>query len=39
MDLQFFKAGDYEAVCNLHLDIDGLKKLHSNLGDVLKRIS
>lgn len=39
MDLQFFKAGDYEAVCNLHLDLDGLRELHSNLGDVLRRIS
>ncbi|PTT69233.1 hypothetical protein [Arthrobacter sp. HMWF013] len=38
-DLQFVKARDYEALCNLHLDIDGLRELHSNLGDVLKRIS
>ncbi|NOJ60004.1 hypothetical protein [Arthrobacter sp. 260] len=38
-DLQFFTAWDYEALGNLHLSIVGLRELHSNLGDVLKRIS
>lgn len=40
MDLQFFEAGDdVEQNSSLHVELDGLKALHSNLGAILKNFS
>lgn len=39
MDLQFYEAGGDEANSTLHLDADVLKKLHSELGAIIKDFS
>lgn len=39
MDLQFFEAGNYEAISTLHLDMDSLKDIHSRLGAVMRKFS
>ncbi|MCC9173242.1 hypothetical protein [Arthrobacter sp. zg-Y179] len=40
MDLQFFEAGDgAEQISNLHVDLDGLRTLHSSLADILREFS
>ena len=39
MDLQFFEAGREEQSSNLHVDLDGLRELHANLGAILKKFS
>lgn len=39
MDLQFFEAGGVEQSSNLHVDLGGLKALHSSIGAILKDFS
>lgn len=40
MDLQFFEAGDdVSQNSSLHVELDGLKTLHANLGAILKDFS
>lgn len=39
MDLQFFEAGGLEQSSNLHVELGGLKALHSELGAILEAFS